>query len=92
MQAELIDQIQSFHGHMCPGLAMGIQAGQIALDKIGKHAMDEEVVAIVETDMCGVDAIQFLTGCTFGKAISFTATTGKAPLPSSAGPIIRRFA
>jgi formylmethanofuran dehydrogenase subunit E len=24
-------------------------------------------VAIVETDMCGVDAIQFLTGCTFGK-------------------------
>jgi len=25
------------------------------------------VVAIVETDMCGVDAVQFLTGCTFGK-------------------------
>ncbi len=24
-------------------------------------------MAIVETDMCGVDAIQFLTGCTFGK-------------------------
>jgi formylmethanofuran dehydrogenase subunit E len=24
-------------------------------------------VVIVETDMCGVDAIQYLTGCTFGK-------------------------
>jgi formylmethanofuran dehydrogenase subunit E len=24
-------------------------------------------VAVVETDMCGVDAIQVLTGCTFGK-------------------------
>ncbi len=24
-------------------------------------------MAVVETDMCGVDAIQFLTGCTFGK-------------------------
>jgi formylmethanofuran dehydrogenase subunit E len=24
-------------------------------------------VAVTETDMCGVDAIQFLTGCTFGK-------------------------
>jgi len=67
MQEELLNQIQSFHGHLCPGLAMGIQAANIALDKIGKHAADEEVVAIVETDMCAVDAIQFLTGCTFGK-------------------------
>ena len=24
-------------------------------------------MVVVETDMCGVDAIQFLTGCTFGK-------------------------
>ena len=78
MQTELIDQIQSFHGHMCPGLAMGIQAGQIALDKIGKHAMDEEVVAIVETDMCGVDAIQFLTGCTFGKGNLIHRDHGKS--------------
>ncbi len=67
MQAELIYQIQSFHGHMCHGLAMGIRASEIALEQIGKHATDEEVVAIVETDMCAVDAVQFLTGCTFGK-------------------------
>lgn len=25
------------------------------------------MVCVAETDMCGVDAIQFLTGCTFGK-------------------------
>jgi formylmethanofuran dehydrogenase subunit E len=62
-----IDRIVDFHGHMCPGLAMGIQAAQIALREIGAHAKDEEVVAVVETDMCAVDAIQFLTGCTFGK-------------------------
>lgn len=67
MQAELIYQIQSFHGHLCPGLATGIRAAEIALEQIGKHASDEEVVAIVETDMCAVDAIQFLIGCTFGK-------------------------
>ncbi len=67
MQAEWINQIQSFHGHLCPGLAMGIRASEIALEQIGKHASDEEVVAVVETDMCAVDAIQFLTGCTFGK-------------------------
>lgn len=62
-----IDQIVEFHGHMCPGLALGIQAARIMLREIGPHAGDEEVVAAVETDMCAVDAIQFLTGCTFGK-------------------------
>ena len=56
-----------FHGHMCPGVAMGAQAASIALREIGPHSKDEEIVAVVETDMCGVDAIQFLTGCTFGK-------------------------
>ena len=64
---ETLERVVDFHGHMCPGLAMGIQAAQIALREIGPHAKDEEVVAVVETDMCGVDAIQFLTGCTFGK-------------------------
>lgn len=62
-----LERVVEFHGHMCPGLAMGVQAAQIALREIGPHAKDEEVVAVVETDMCGVDAIQFLTGCTFGK-------------------------
>lgn len=64
---EMVRQTQNFHGHMCPGLAMGIRAAEVALRDIGPHAADEEVVAIVETDMCGVDAIQYLTGCTFGK-------------------------
>ena len=30
-------------------------------------ASDEELVAIVENDSCAVDALQVLTGCTFGK-------------------------
>ncbi len=64
---ETVQQIIEFHGHMCPGLAMGIRAAEVALAEIGPHSGDEEVVAIVETDMCSVDAIQFLTGCTFGK-------------------------
>lgn len=64
---ERIDDLVAFHGHMCPGLALGVQAARIVLDEIGPHAGDEEVVAAVETDMCAVDAIQFLTGCTFGK-------------------------
>ena len=67
MLEELLNQIQAFHGHLCPGLVMGIRAAEIALQEIGAHSADEEVVAVVETDMCAIDAIQFLTGCTFGK-------------------------
>ncbi len=61
-----IDRTIAFHGHWCPGLAVGIRAAEWALIEIGK-ASDEQIVAVVETDMCAVDAIQFLTGCTFGK-------------------------
>ncbi len=64
---ETVEDIVRFHGHMCPGLAMGIRAAEIALREVGPHSSDEEVVALTETDMCGVDAIQYLTGCTFGK-------------------------
>jgi hypothetical protein len=63
---EIINQTVAFHGHWCPGLAIGIRAAEWALQEMGR-ATDEEIVAVVETDMCGVDAIQFLIGCTFGK-------------------------
>jgi formylmethanofuran dehydrogenase subunit E len=63
---DLIEKTIAFHGHSCPGLTIGIRAAELALKEIGK-APDEEVVAVVETDMCGVDAIQYLTGCTYGK-------------------------
>ncbi len=72
-----LQRVVEFHGHMCPGLAMGVQAAQLALREIGPHAGDEEVVAVVETDMCGVDAVQFLTGCTFGKGNLIHCDWGK---------------
>ena len=60
------DGVIAFHGHSCPGLAFGIRAGEWAIGEFGRAA-DEEIVAVVETDMCAVDAIQYLVGCTFGK-------------------------
>ena len=72
-----LDDIVAFHGHMCPGLAMGIQAARIALAEVGPHAQDEEIVTVTETDMCGVDAVQFLTGCTFGKGNLVHSDYGK---------------
>ncbi len=43
----------SFHGHACPGLAIGYRAAVHALETF--HAgrdEDEELVAIVENDAC----------------------------------------
>ena len=62
------DEISKFHGHKCPGLAMGYRMTQAAMKRLAESsAVDEELVAIVENDACGVDALQWLTGCTFGK-------------------------
>jgi formylmethanofuran dehydrogenase subunit E len=61
-------QIIEFHGHSCPGLAMGYRMAAAALDVLNNsRAEDKELVAIVENDACGVDALQCLSGCTFGK-------------------------
>ncbi len=77
LSEEQIRQVIDFHGHSCPGLAIGIRAAELALREIGPHAADEEVAAVVETDMCGVDAIQFLTGCTLGKGNLILRDLGK---------------
>lgn len=61
-------EIVRFHGHSCPGLAMGYRMTFAAMDALkAVHSGDEEIVAIVENDACGVDALQCLSGCTFGK-------------------------
>lgn len=57
-----------FHGHMCPGLCLGFRASQSGMEWLKtERATDEEIVAIVETDACCADAVQVITGCTFGK-------------------------
>jgi formylmethanofuran dehydrogenase subunit E len=61
------DDTVKFHGHACPGLAIGYRVATFALEELGLRARDEELVAIVENNSCAVDAIQFICGCTFGK-------------------------
>ena len=62
------DEVVQFHGHSCPGLAMGYRMASAALEVLGeKHSTDGELVAIVENNACGVDALQYLSGCSFGK-------------------------
>lgn len=71
-------EIVKFHGHVCPGIAIGYRAAEIAMDKLSSNkSEDEEFIAIVENDSCSVDAIQVLAGCTFGKGNLFFKDYGK---------------
>ena len=67
-----------FHGHECPGLAIGYRLTQAALEALQVvRSADEDLVAVVENDACGVDAVQFLSGCTFGKGNLIFRDVGK---------------
>ncbi len=67
-----------FHGHTCPGLAIGYRAAKIGMQELaGRRALDEELVAIVENDACGVDAVMVITGCTLGKGNLLLRDFGK---------------
>lgn len=65
-----------FHGHSCPGLAMGYRAAACALGKLSRDK-DEEIFAVVENDSCSVDAVQALCSCTFGKGNLLFLDRGK---------------
>ncbi len=65
---EELQPLIAFHGHFCPGMLIGWRAAKLAMKLIEtSRDMDEEMVAITENDACGVDAVQFILGCTFGK-------------------------
>jgi len=66
LSQKTISNVIKFHGHSCPGLRIGIRASELVRRELG-DLPDARLVCIAETDMCGVDAVQYLTGCTYGK-------------------------
>ena len=73
-----LKRCMDFHGHLCPGLATGFVASREGLKRLEEsRAADEEVVSIVLTDACCADAVQVLTGSTFGKGNFFYKDYGK---------------
>ena len=66
--SEEFKKCADFHGHICPGLSIGFRAAKAGMEWLKENrALDEELVAVVENNACGTDAVQVLTGCTFGK-------------------------
>ncbi|MBW1649228.1 MAG: formylmethanofuran dehydrogenase [Deltaproteobacteria bacterium] len=81
LESEDFKKCVNFHGHICPGLSIGYKAAKACMEAIKEiKSEDEELVAIVETDACSADAVQVLTGCTFGKGNFFYKDYGKMAL------------
>lgn len=73
------DAVVAFHGHLCLDIAMGYRVAKAAMRELScERPRDEELVAIVENDSCSVDAVQVVTGCTFGKGNLMYRPYGKA--------------
>ncbi len=78
MNQEAWKRAVAFHGHECPGLAIGVRASEIAMELLGVgESKDEELVCVTENDACGVDGVQALTGCSMGKGNLIYRGTGK---------------
>lgn len=73
---QTIKETIAFHGHNCPGLAIGIRVAEYVKNSF-PDTSPAALVCVTETDMCGVDAIQYLTGCTFGKGNLIHCDYGK---------------
>jgi formylmethanofuran dehydrogenase subunit E len=74
----LLHHAETIHGHRCPFLALGVKAGQYAMDYLDMDNIGmEEVVAIVECNNCFTDGIQAVTGCTFGNNALIYKDLGK---------------
>jgi len=63
---EDFEKAAQFHGHVCPGLAIGYRIAKYVKSHYPRSE-DEELVCIAENSSCSVDAIQALLGCTSGK-------------------------
>jgi formylmethanofuran dehydrogenase subunit E len=81
LDSEEFKRCADFHGHICPGLSIGYKAAKMAMESLKeRRSEDEEIVAVVETDACYADAVQVLTGCTFGKGNFIYKDHGKTVL------------
>ena len=78
MEQQLWEKAIAFHGHACPGLAIGVRAATEAIKRLNlSFSEDEEVVCVTENDACGVDGIQAILSCTAGKGNLKFRDTGK---------------
>ncbi|MFW6304541.1 MAG: FmdE family protein [Candidatus Saliniplasma sp.] len=64
---KLLHKAAVLHGHYCPGLALGVKGSYELVKRLDLRSDGmEDVLAVVETNNCSSDGVQFVTGCSFG--------------------------
>lgn len=64
---ELLLKSAQLHGHICPGLALGVLGATTVMQKLYEQGEDsKDYILTVEMQNCLVDALLFVTGCTPG--------------------------
>lgn len=62
----MVREAENFHGKACAGIAVGARLVDLAMDYFGIPQKDPGLVVKVGADGCIADALQALTGATFG--------------------------
>ncbi|HIE64695.1 MAG: FmdE family protein [Nitrospira sp.] len=61
-------EVVDFHRHLCLDIAVGYRVGKALMREMRDEIKNmKEVIALVGNETCALDAIQEVTGCTFGK-------------------------
>src|SRR6056297_2881349 len=64
---DLLLKAGELHGHYCPYLALGVRASADALNRLNANSDGmEDLLAVVETNSCFSDGVQYTAGTTFG--------------------------
>ncbi len=78
---ELLREAVTFHGHLCPGQVLGVRMALAGCRELGfenPRQAGKRLVVFVEIDRCAADAIEALTGVSFGKRTLKHVDFGKA--------------
>ena len=75
---ELYKKAGELHGHYCPGLAIGVRAAAIALERLNIEEKSKGLYCIAESRACYIDGIQSVFGTTAGNGTLEILDRGKA--------------
>ena len=80
MDKKIVDLATELHGHLAPGIALGLRMSEIALSRMNAKRGNKHLIGISETARCLADAMQAATCCTLGHGNAFVEDYGKLAL------------
>lgn len=83
IEKDIIELAVKLHGHLAPGIALGLRMSEIAMEKLDVKRGYKRLIGISETSRCLADAMQAATGCTLGHGSAFVEDYGKLALTIS---------